>query len=560
MAAGDYSIEFVYGVRVSSPNPSDPREGPWSSLGTALAGIPSGVRYPGLEFKVTDGSNNVTRYHFNGGVSDGDAEEITGGGITPSDIVNNLESDATDKALSAAQGKALKTLIDGIVSVSRSVSTYAGLPNDAKDQENIFVEDASGAPNVTSGWAIFKSIGDQPSGNYVKIMEEEGLDIDLVSQVNLQKAYDNGNGIITLKDEGAWDKPFEIKSFEEGVFSASFFGDSLYMVAGSDYFNFYGGDTTFHSAGAEIRFNDGNINITGRVVNVDDPVGSKDAANKRWSLAQIAPLTDIEVVAVSSATATIDVENNAYKRAYITVEEDIEVLLANSGSAKTIELNLFLLGGPFSITLPSSFTSFDQRWVEANDEITLPAGYYKIVAINVSGLWRFVVTPEEPESAGITNLSISRDASQVTIQSDTGTDASIPTADGSNAGAMTASAYTNLTLLESTRQALSTISTIAPSAGVVTIDFNSLPFKQVYVDTPAADFEIQHSNDTNALIVDYSFTLGSARVITFPSAYISNDYRWDGVAYELSLDAGKWEAQAKKVDGEWRLAIMITSF
>ena len=51
----------------------------------------------------------------------------SGGGLTTADIVNVLTSDETDKALSAAQGKALKTLIDGKVIPTAATTAQAGL-------------------------------------------------------------------------------------------------------------------------------------------------------------------------------------------------------------------------------------------------------------------------------------------------------------------------------------------------------------------------------------------------------------------------------------------------
>jgi hypothetical protein len=51
----------------------------------------------------------------------------SGGGLTTADIINVLTSDETDKALSAAQGKALKTLIDGKVIPTAATTAQAGL-------------------------------------------------------------------------------------------------------------------------------------------------------------------------------------------------------------------------------------------------------------------------------------------------------------------------------------------------------------------------------------------------------------------------------------------------
>ena len=111
----------------------------------------------------------------------------TGGGLGPSDVSVQIKAEAENADFTgfaeAANLKAalvfLKGLIDGKITVSRMVATYDLLPGDAKNSENVYVTDASLDTTVNSGWAIYKSIGDQGTAgaSWAKIAEQESLDV-----------------------------------------------------------------------------------------------------------------------------------------------------------------------------------------------------------------------------------------------------------------------------------------------------------------------------------------------------------------------------------------------
>jgi hypothetical protein len=82
----------------------------------------------GLKLKITS-QTEVTKAMIMEAVfeSASSGGTIPGNILTNSDIINALTSDATNKVLSAAQGKALKTLIDGKVIPTAATTAQAGL-------------------------------------------------------------------------------------------------------------------------------------------------------------------------------------------------------------------------------------------------------------------------------------------------------------------------------------------------------------------------------------------------------------------------------------------------
>jgi len=85
--------------------------------------------------------------------------------------------------ISKEQAEALMATIPN--NINREVATFGDLPNDAVDKEQIYVVDASGDTTVNSGWAIYQSIGDKPSGSWIKLMEQESLDLDLSTKADI---------------------------------------------------------------------------------------------------------------------------------------------------------------------------------------------------------------------------------------------------------------------------------------------------------------------------------------------------------------------------------------
>ncbi|WP_109833029.1 hypothetical protein [Reichenbachiella versicolor] len=79
----------------------------------------------------------------------------------------------------------LYNLIQNIIGVSASATDISD--RDAQkptlvDQQNIYVTDATSDPSVTTGWAIYKYI--QPTDSFVKIMEQESLDVSILTEGN----------------------------------------------------------------------------------------------------------------------------------------------------------------------------------------------------------------------------------------------------------------------------------------------------------------------------------------------------------------------------------------
>jgi len=178
----------------------------WGASGLEINGDVSGVR--SYVFKIGEEtslahSSSVTGdgYHIYANkdefylqsTKDGETKEIWGesgvndNGIIITDtnevgLVNAADYTAkqllNDRAITDVGG--IKQLIATIpTNISREVATYADLPSDAVDKEQVYVVDASLDPTVTSGWAIYQSVGDKPAGSWIKLMEQESLDIDI---------------------------------------------------------------------------------------------------------------------------------------------------------------------------------------------------------------------------------------------------------------------------------------------------------------------------------------------------------------------------------------------
>ena len=111
-------------------------------------------------------------------------KRVDAGAVTPVEIVDNLISDDTDKALSAKQGKVLKGEIDGVKAKIASVYTPKGSVKsyDQLPEENLTIGDVY---NVVDAYGIF------PAGtNYV--WTDEGWDalggaIDLSNYYNKEE-------------------------------------------------------------------------------------------------------------------------------------------------------------------------------------------------------------------------------------------------------------------------------------------------------------------------------------------------------------------------------------
>lgn len=83
----------------------------------------------GLKIKITS-TSEVTKAMIMEAVFENASSgggSAPAGALTTADIINVLTSDQTDKVLSAAQGKALKTLIDGKVIPTAATTAKAGI-------------------------------------------------------------------------------------------------------------------------------------------------------------------------------------------------------------------------------------------------------------------------------------------------------------------------------------------------------------------------------------------------------------------------------------------------
>jgi len=74
--------------------------------------------------------------------------------------------------------KKLSDAIDGLISVERNVADIAARNtlSDKRDQQNVYVANASADPTVSGGWAIYKYI--LATTSWIKIAEGESIDVD----------------------------------------------------------------------------------------------------------------------------------------------------------------------------------------------------------------------------------------------------------------------------------------------------------------------------------------------------------------------------------------------
>ena len=87
----------------------------------------------------------------------------------------------------------LYNLIQNVVGVSASATDIAdrnAQKTDLEDQQNIYVADATSDATVSAGWAIYKYL--QPTDSFVKIMEQESIDMTMLT---------GGNGITVNGNE-----------------------------------------------------------------------------------------------------------------------------------------------------------------------------------------------------------------------------------------------------------------------------------------------------------------------------------------------------------------------
>lgn len=95
-------------------------------------------------------------------------------------------------------------------------------------------------------------------------------------------------------------------------------------------------------------------------------------------------------------------------------------------------------GKRWTVTIPESPIDL---WDLIELSVALPPDTPADVIADVVGQW---LEDNPPATGGETDLTVSRTSTSVTVQSSTGTDAVVPAADGSNAGAMTAAMQTKL--------------------------------------------------------------------------------------------------------------------
>ena len=105
------------------------------------------------------------------------------------ELANKVEQTQIDTAIDGLKGgvapqgdtlNKLHQLIINIQAVSAAATDIADRDtkkSTLKDQQNIYVTDASGDATVNSGWAIYKFL--ETPDTFIKVMEQESLDINL---------------------------------------------------------------------------------------------------------------------------------------------------------------------------------------------------------------------------------------------------------------------------------------------------------------------------------------------------------------------------------------------
>jgi hypothetical protein len=162
------------------------------------------------------------------------------------------------------------------------------------------------------------------------------------------------------------------------------------------------------------------------------------------------------------------------------------------GNVQDLKMNLAATGAPAAANDSGAGYAVGSRWIDTTND----KEYVCVDATAAAAVWT-----ETTQSGGsATNLSTTQTATSVTVNSDTGTDATIPTADGTNAGVMSAAQQTKLAGIESGATANSPDATLlgrANHTGTQAISTvanlqTSLDAKAVALHTPFGEHDVLH--------------------------------------------------------------------
>ena len=159
-------------------------------------------------------------------------EDITTNKVNVSDIINNLTTNVTNKPLSAAQGVALKGLIDGLDSDKLDASSLTSAINTALSQAKTSGEfdgkDGEDGVSPTHSWSgTTLTITSASGSSSANLKGSDGVGISKVQQTTTSTA-DDGNNIITVTLSNGTTSTFTVQNGSKGSK-----GDS--PVRGTDY-------------------------------------------------------------------------------------------------------------------------------------------------------------------------------------------------------------------------------------------------------------------------------------------------------------------------------------
>lgn len=168
-------------------------------------------------------------------------EDVTTNKVNVSDIINNLTTNVTNKPLSAAQGVALKALIDGLDTDKLDASALTSAVNDALANAKASGEfngtDGEDGVSATHSWSGTILTVTSASGTSSADLKgepgengDDGVGIQSVQQTTTSTA-DDGNNIITVTLTNGTTSTFTVQNGSQG--SKGDKGDS--PVRGTDY-------------------------------------------------------------------------------------------------------------------------------------------------------------------------------------------------------------------------------------------------------------------------------------------------------------------------------------
>jgi predicted DNA-binding ArsR family transcriptional regulator len=159
-------------------------------------------------------------------------ENVTTNKVNVSDIINNLTTNVTNKPLSAAQGVALKALIDALDTDKLDVSSLTSAINTALAQAKASGEfdgkDGTNGVSATHSWnGTTLTITSASGSSSANLKGSDGVGVSKVQQTTTSTA-DDGNNVITVTLSNGTTSTFTVQNGSKGSK-----GDS--PVRGTDY-------------------------------------------------------------------------------------------------------------------------------------------------------------------------------------------------------------------------------------------------------------------------------------------------------------------------------------